>query len=77
MSLTIRNADLGKSIPIGVLLEILDQHEEFLSDRAAVLESNGWVSGEGYRAATPDEIMGNLSDAAHDLRAAILSELEL
>lgn len=78
MSLVLRNADLEKSIPLIDLLDIIDRHEEYLSDRSALLESNDWVDVEtGYRPATPDEIMGNLSDAVYELRQSILAAISL
>lgn len=74
MPLVIRNADLDKSIPLIDLFDILDRHEQYLSDRSALLDSNDWVDIEtGYRPATPDEIMGNLSDAVYELRQSILA----
>ena len=74
---TLRNADLNKSIPVTDVLEILEQFEEAMSDKAALLESNRYIGPGKWEEATPDEIFSTVQDRVSELRLALLSEVPL
>jgi hypothetical protein len=74
----LRNADLGKSMPVATLIDILDAFAEDMGDRSAIFESNRWISpGEGWEPATPEEVYEYIQDRVSELRLSILSEVEL
>lgn len=84
MSLTIRNADADQPVRLGDVLDALytfrQEIAQSLSD-ATLLETSEWVSGQGYRPATPSEVAANaqnlLSDEVDYFVQNLLSELEL
>lgn len=82
MSLVIRNADAGRLVRLGDVLDALHtfRHEidQSLSD-PALLDSPDWVPGKGYRPATPSEVAINAQiqvfDGLEHFAQKLLSEL--
>lgn len=74
----LRNADLDKTIPVSVVLEILEAFTKEMADRSSFMESNDWLgAGKGFAPATPEEVYANVQDRVYELGEAIRSEVPL
>lgn len=68
MSLTIRNADADQLVRLGDVLDALHTfHLEILQSLSdsTLLDSSDW-QGQGYRPATPSEVVANVQSVVRD-----------
>jgi len=67
--LVVRNADADQMVRLGDVLDALhtfrQEVAQSLSD-ANLLETSEWVPGEGYRPATPSEVVANVQSVVWD-----------